>query len=366
MRKTSSRLADGRELIYFDDPDGSERPSRRPADRRDLAPTSTRSELRHDAVLDEWVTIASHRQGRTHLPPADECPLCPSRGGRATEIPADDYDVVVFENRFPSFAGTMHPAAGATEPSAELLVRRPGDGRCEVVCFTADHDASFAELTPTRVRTVIDAWADRTAALGELPGVEQVVPFENRGEEIGVTLRHPHGQVYGYPFVTPHTRRMLDAARRHRERTGRDLHADLLAAERASGERVVVAGERWTALVPFAARWPIEVRLYPHRKLADLTGLDDAERRELATVYLDLLRRLDALYDEQLPYVSAWHQAPVRVDRDLAYLHLQVFSIRRAPGKLKYLAGSESGAGAWINDVRPEEMAARLREVGHR
>jgi UDPglucose--hexose-1-phosphate uridylyltransferase len=138
----------------------------------------------------------------------------------------------------------------------------------------------------------------------------------------------------------------------------------VLAAEQESGERVVVRGEHWTAFVPFAARWPLEVHLYPHRQVPDLPSLTDAERAELAGVYLDVLRRMEAVFDDTLPYVAAWHQAPVRIDRDLAYLHLQVFSIRRAAGKLKYLAGSEAAMGAFLHDVSPETAAKMLRDAG--
>ena len=351
--RTSARLADGREIIFFDRHGNG----RTVHDPRDLPPVSTASQLRHDPLLDEWVVMASHRQSRTHLPPTDQCPLCPSRDGRQTEIPTPDYDVVVFENRFPSLAtGAIDPGDGSP-----LVPRRPGTGRCEVVCFTSDHEASFASLDQAGARLVIDAWADRTAAMSALPDVEQVFCFENRGEEIGVTLSHPHGQIYGYPFVTPRTRRMLDSARTHRDRTRRNLFADVLAEERTAGVRVIASSEYWTAFVPAAARWPVEVHLYPHRQLPDLPALTEAERDDLAAVYLDLLRRLDALYDRPLPYIAAWHQAPVRADRDLAYLHLQVFSIRRAADKLKYLAGSESAMGAFITDVLPEDVAVRLR-----
>jgi len=355
------RLADGRELIYFDDTPGARR---RLDDPRDLPPATTLSELRFDAVLDEWVTVASHRQGRTHLPPTDECPLCPSREGRETEIPSDDYDVVVFENRFPSLAGTGEPAGYPGDDA--LFATRPGHGRCEVVCFTSDHDAAFGSLPPSRVRTVLEAWIDRSVTLAALPGVEQVFCFENRGEEIGVTLRHPHGQIYAYPFVTPRTRRMLDSARRYADATGgNNLFAALLAAEQQAEERVVLRAEHWTAFVPAAARWPVEVHLYPHERVPDLAGLDDAARDEFPSVYLDLLQRLDGLYGMPMPYISAWHQAPVS-GRDHGYLHLQLFSIRRAPEKLKYLAGSESAMGAFINDVTPEQIAENLRAAGTR
>lgn len=355
--RTTTSLADGRDLFYFDEQPGRGEP--RP-DSRDLPAVSSMSELRNDPLLREWVIVAGHRQARTHRPPAQQCPLCPSAPGKPTEIPEGDYEVAVFENRFPSLAEDADGEAGNGHP---LSLHRPGRGRCEVVCFTSDHDTSFVSLSPSRVRTVVDAWADRTTELAAIPEVEQVFPFENRGEEIGVTLTHPHGQIYAYPFVTPRTERMLAAARSHRERTGGELFGDLLEHERLDGSRCVASGAHWTAYVPPAARWPYEVHVVPHRHVPDIAGLDDAERDDFALVYLDVLGRLDRLFDGPLPYIAAWHQAPVTRERDLIRCHLQVFSIRRAADKLKYLAGSESGMGVFINDITPEAAARTLREL---
>jgi UDPglucose--hexose-1-phosphate uridylyltransferase len=370
VRRTSTTLADGRELIYFDDsePYRSGARIRDVLDERPLDALPAAGTMRLDALTGEWVSIADHRQNRTFLPPADECPLCPSGAGTMpSEIPAHEYDVVVFENRFPSFA-SQSAASRCSEDS--LLAHAPALGRCEVVCFTSDHGASFSSLSAARARTVVDVWADRTRALSAMDGVEDVFCFENRGQEIGVTLHHPHGQIYAYPFVPARTASLLRAATEHHQRTGRLLGADLLAAEVKDGSRVVINGTHWTAYVPYAARWPVEVHLVPNRDVPDLVALGDAERDELAEVYLDLLRRLDRYYEGPdgspiaMPYIAGWHQAPVHQGRDASRLHLQVMSVLRAPGRLKYLAGSESGVGAWVNDVAPEAVAARLREVG--
>ena len=379
VRRTSTTLADGRELIYFDDsePYLSDARNRDVVDERPLGgDRPTAGTIRLDALTGDWVSIADHRQNRTFLPPTDECPLCPSGGGTTpSEIPAHEYDVVVFENRFPSFASVPITTATATGSNAAgpsgnpLLASSPALGRCEVVCFTSDHDARFSSLSLTRARTVVDVWADRTSELSAMDAVEHVFPFENCGEEIGVTLHHPHGQIYAYPFVPARTASMLRQAAEHHQRTGRLLGADLLAAELDAGSRVVIRGTAWTAYVPYAARWPVEVHLVPNRDVPDLVALDSDERDELAEVYLDLLRRLDRYYQGPdgspitLPYIAGWHQAPVRQGRDVSRLHLQVMSVLRAPGRLKYLAGSESGVGAWINDVSPEAVAARLREM---
>ena len=369
VRRTENELADGRRIIYFDDrePYVSLTAYRDAKDTRDLPQAERSGTMRLDALTGEWVAVAAHRLTRTHLPAAHECPLCPTRDPAfPTEVPDDDYDVVVFENRFPSFSSRPGPVPpGGVVDGEPLWPARPAVGRCEVVCFSSDHGASFAGLDDDRARTVVEAWADRTAALSQLDGVEQVFCFENRGEEIGVTLHHPHGQIYAYPFVTPRTEALLAQSERHLRSTGSSLLRDVLDAERKAGSRLVLEGAQWSAYVPAAVRWPVEIHLAPHRDVPDLAALDGAERDELARVYLELLRRLDRFYDgvARLPYIAGWHQAPVHDRRELGRLHLQVFSVLRAPGKLKYLAGSESGLGAWVNDTTPERIAERLREV---
>jgi UDPglucose--hexose-1-phosphate uridylyltransferase len=350
VKKTSTRLADGRELIYYDSRDDTVRDA---VDRRPLDRTVTTSEVRRDPLLGDAVAIASHRQGRTYHPPADECPPCPSEGDRLSEIPDSSYDVAVFENRFPSLAGDS--------------------GRCEVVCFTSDHGASFADLTEEQAGLVLDAWTDRTAELSHLPSVEQVFCFENRGAEIGVTLGHPHGQIYAYPFTTPRTALMLRSLAAHKEGTGGENLFDAVLEKELAGERIVLETEHWVAFVPYAAHWPYEVHLYPRRRVPDLLGLDEGARTEFPQVYLELLRRFDRIFGEgepRTPYISAWHQAPFGtleefdgVVREDFALHLELFTIRRTSGKLKFLAGSESGMSVFINDVPPEAAAQRLREV---
>jgi UDPglucose--hexose-1-phosphate uridylyltransferase len=234
------------------------------------------------------------------------------------------------------------------------------------VSFTPDHTGSFSGLSGERSRTVIEAWAQRTAALSAMAGVKQVFPFENRGADIGVTLHHPHGQIYAYPYITPRAGTLGAAARKYYDaQDGRDtLTGSLLRAEREDGSRMVLEGTHFSAYVPFAARWPLEIHLVPHRRVPDLAALGGEEKDELAHVYLDLLKRVDALYPTPTPYISAWHQAPLDdFLRPAGYLHLQLTSPRRAADKLKYLAGSEAAMGAFINDTTPEIVAERLRSV---
>ncbi|WP_309128422.1 galactose-1-phosphate uridylyltransferase [Microbacterium sp.] len=385
VTKRSDLLADGRELFYYDDPGTSLGPERS-VDARALDPRPESATMRQDVLSGDWITFATKRQNRVMLPSADADPLAPQTPSNPSEIPSR-YDVAVFENRSPSFGPALAEATGGA-PAASDAPRGLGDlahlglgrtrtsiGRCEVVCFSPDHSGSFGTQSVTRARTVIEAWADRTAALSALPGIEQVFPFENRGEAIGVTLPHPHGQIYAYPYVTPRTQRLLESI----DRTAPDLFARVLAFEQAS-ERVVLSGEHWTAFVPFAARWPLEVQLMPHRHVPDIAALSDAERDELAPLYLRLLRGVDALYQPErsapaaegslevpalaagpTPYIAAWHQAPVHVGRDTVRLRLELTSPRRAADKLKFLAGSESAMHAWTAEILPETAAERLR-----
>ncbi|WP_179560091.1 galactose-1-phosphate uridylyltransferase [Microbacterium sp. AK009] len=368
VTKRPTRLADGRELIYFDDPDTTLGPERS-VDARALDPRPETATMRLDVLTGDWISVAASRQNRAFLPPAELDPLAPQTPTNPSEIPSR-YDVAVFENRSPSFGPALRTARDDAPAAADppqglddlddlaLGRTRTSVGRCEVVCFSPAHEGSFGTQTPIRARTVIEAWADRTAALSALPGIEQVFPFENRGEAIGVTLAHPHGQIYAYPYVTPRTQQLL----RSLDKAGPDLFSRILDSERASG-RVILSGEHWTAFVPFAARWPIEVHLLPHRHVADFAETSSDERDELAPLYLRLLRGIDALYDSPTPYIAAWHQAPVHVARDSARLHLQLTSPRRAADKLKFLAGSEAAMGAWIGDIPPESAAERLRDA---
>lgn len=357
---TPTRLSDGRELIYFDDPGSAPRtPS---PDARGLAGPAVPGHLRYDELSGDWVAVAAHRQSRTHLPPADQCPLCPTTPANASEIPDADYDVVVFENRFPS----LGPGTAELPASLPWGQTTPAVGRCEVVSFTSSHTGSFAGLPYERARTVVEAWAHRTAALSSLPGVRQVFPFENRGADIGVTLHHPHGQIYAYPYVAPRAAQLAAMARRfYDDADGRTtLLGTLLDRERTAGERVVLEGDHFTAFVPFAARWPLEVHLVPHRHVPDFTSLTGEEKDELASSYLSLLMAVDALYPTPTPYIAAWNQAPLdALLRPASRFHLQLTSPRRAADKLKFLAGSEAAMGAFINDTTAEHVAERLRDA---
>jgi UDPglucose--hexose-1-phosphate uridylyltransferase len=320
------------------------------------------NQLRWDPTLEEWVAYASHRQDRTFLPPAEYCPLCPTKpGGFPTEVPRESYDIVVFENKFPS----LNPdAPEPEEPGSELTPTAPGRGVCEVVLYSDEHNATLAGMTEERIRNLIEVWADRYEELGSLDYVNYVFIFENKGEAIGVTLHHPHGQIYAYPFVPPRPKKELEAAKRYRdENDGRCLHCDLLAGEREDDRRTVIEGEHFTAFVPFYSHFPYEAHVYAHRCAPSIADLTDEEWRDLARLLKRLLMGYDALFDFSLPYMMVMHQAPTDGDdhEGIAHFHIEFYPPNRTADKLKYLAGSETGAGAYIVDALPEETARTLR-----
>ncbi len=359
IRKINSRLSDGRDIVYFDDANSTLAETRL-EDRREPVARPQLAELRHDPLTNEWISVAAHRHTRAFLPPANQCPLCPTTENNLSEVP-DLFDVVVFENKNPSF-GFQESSLSAEEIDNSLKLplgtKRESIGRCEVVVYSPMHEGSLGDMPVARVRTVIEALADRTRTLEQLPRVKQVFPFENRGQEIGVTLHHPHGQIYAYPFVTPKTSNLLKQI----DRFGVNLFQEILDFEKNS-ERVLIAGDHFTAYVPFAARWPMELHLLPHRQVGSLAELDSEEKDELASIYSRIISMMETVYETPTPYISAWHQAPRVSGGEAVRLQLQITSPRRAADKLKYMAGSESAMGSFIADIPAESIANQLREA---
>ncbi len=320
------------------------------------------SELRWNPLLEEWVVTATHRQDRTFRPAVDYCPLCPTSDPRyPTEVPAPCYEVVVFENKFPSF---RREPETPTVSSTELLLAAPSRGICEVVLYTDDHDATFAELPLERIEGLVDVWADRYEELGSREFVDYVLIFENKGEIVGVTLDHPHGQIYAFPFIPPRVGKELEASSKHMAATGRCIFCDLMAEELRDGRRLISETRDFVAFVPFFARYPYEVHVMPRAHVASLSDLDAGGRRGLARILKDVTAGYDSLFGFSFPYMMIIHQAPTDGGTYNHYhLHVEFYPPHRTRDKIKYLAGCESGAGTFINDSLPEEKAAELREA---
>jgi UDPglucose--hexose-1-phosphate uridylyltransferase len=299
------------------------------------------SVLRFNELRGEEVVYAIHRQDRTFLPDREHCPLDPTRpGGPQTEIPFPAFEIAVFDNRFPAF--------------------EPPGGAAEVIVYTDRHDGSFATLSDSRAEALMWVWRHRYEELGAREDVDYVMIFENRGVEVGVTLHHPHGQVYGYPFVPPVLERELAAD----ERLGGCASCELLRRELHDRERVLFEGDRVVAYVPFASRWAYEAHVVLRGHRASLHDCDGADLRELAVALQTLVRGYDALFERPFPYVMVVHQAPTIGGRESGgHVHVEFYPPLRTRDKLKFLAGSEQGAGTFISDTLPEETAVALREA---
>ena len=358
VTRTDLVMADGRTIRYYD----TEGQVRNAKDQRAPEEQPGIGELRLDPLVNEWVVMAAHRQGRVFLPPKELCPLCPTSGDLLTEIPDSNYEVVVFDNRSPSM---RDPQGDWAIPDLVGTETDPGTaaGKCEVISFTDNHNCSFAELTQQRVRVLLEAWSDRVRDLSKEPYIHHIAPFENRGEEVGVTLSHPHSQIYAYSYLPPRVQKMLAVAQLHFENTGRVLFDDVVARELKDSDRVIAKNADWVAFVPYAARYPFEIHVAPLNPVADLAELSTSQSDSFPEIALEVMRRLDGVFGIEMAYIATWHQAPVREGRDLLRLHWQITSVRRAPGKLKYLAGSESAMGAFIMDLKPEQSAGQLRDV---
>lgn len=320
------------------------------------------SELRWNPLLGEWTVTATHRQDRTFFPPPGYCPLDPTApDGFPTEVAEPDYDIVVFENKFPSFQA--HPPQPAIEGS-ELYPVRPAQGVCEVVVYTPEHDSSLAQQPASQIYKLMRVWQDRFRDLDRHDFIEYVFIFENKGEAVGVTLPHPHGQIYAYPFVPPRMARKVERCRAHREETDENLIASILKKEKTDARRIVAENESFTALIPFFARYPYELHIYPNRHAAALTDFSLTELRDLAAIFKQVLRAFDELFKASFPYIMAMNNRPSDgADYSFFDFHIEFYPPLRTATKLKFLAGSEAGAGLFINDTLPEEKAAELRRL---
>ena len=318
--------------------------------------------LRWHPLRGEWVTYAAYRQGRTFLPPPEYNPLAVTTApANPTELPDAPWDVAVFDNRFPSLAPVL---PGAAEPPALIVPSAPAAGQCEVVVFAKDPEGSLGALPLPHIELLLQVWADRTRVVGQREGIAYVLPFENRGAEVGVTLHHPHGQIYAYPVLPPVPARMQQQALAHWEQSGRGLLAEHIQAELRDGRRVLYQGPHAAAFVPVCARYPYEVWIAPIEPVRDFTRLSDAQRADLARALKTVLLKYDGLWQRPFPYLMAWYQAPTDGEPHPEWhLHAQIYPPYRTRDRLKYLAGTEIAAGFFAMDALPEDKAAELQQV---
>lgn len=322
-------------------------------------PVRANPHFRWHPLRGEWVAYASHRQGRTFMPPPEYNPLAPTRDPQfPTEMPQGQYDVAVFENRFPSMTLAAH------DPPSAIVETLPADGACEVVVFTQDPQAPLSSLPLDHLDLLLQVWSDRTRVIGSNPHMQYVLPFENKGVEVGVTLHHPHGQIYAYPFVPPVPARMHASQSDYYQAHQRGLLQDLIQQEIQDDQRIVYRDEWAIAWVPVCARYPYEVWVAPIQPVASLIDLKPEQRRSLAKALKTVTLKYDGLWNRPFPYLMAWFQAPTDGQPHPEWhFHAEFYPPYRTPDKLKYLAGTELAAGMFASDALPEEKAKELQAV---
>jgi UDPglucose--hexose-1-phosphate uridylyltransferase len=319
------------------------------------------SQLRWHPLRQEWVCYSAHRQGRTFKPPANYCPLCPMAiGEHPTEVPLADFEIAVFENRFaafslqspplalldsePKFAWKTQAAIGSTIESAI--------GQCEVVVYSAEHQASLGSLSQERRELLVQVWRDRYLKLLSQTAIQFVMPFENRGEEVGVTLHHPHGQIYAFSYVPPVVETM-------RQGFAKDPVLQVLRQKQADRYDVLRDGEV-VAFVPPFMRYPYELWVTTESFQPGLWTYSDAMVRSLASVLGQVAQCYDALFQRPMPYIMVLYAAPKGAESYFQF-HIQFLPFLRSGDRLKYVAGCETGAGTFLADILPEDTVEQLR-----
>jgi UDPglucose--hexose-1-phosphate uridylyltransferase len=317
-------------------------------------------ELRWHALLNQWVVVSTHRQGRPQMPAA-WCPFCPGSG----KVPAE-YDVYLYPNDFSAFApdaAPFHPHATAST-SENLFDTTGPQGACDVVLYSSNHTLAPSRLTVENWRKVVALWTERSRQLLERPEIASICIFENCGEFIGVTMPHPHGQIYAMPFVPPIMRTEVNSSAQYSSlHDGACLFCDLLEKERNARVRIVTENDSFVAFVPFAARFPAELLIYARRHVRYLTEMTDDESRHLAELISNVRRKYDNLYGFQLPLMMLVKQSPLREHATPYHFHVQFLPLQRSATKHKYLASIETGFGTFLADTSPEDMAAQLRKT---
>jgi len=313
------------------------------------------SELRWHPILSEWVAVAANRQDRPQMP-KDYCPFDPGSG----KVP-DHYDVLLYPNDFPAFSPEYKPFDASH--AGDLFGVTGARGACDVVIYSPDHNMLPSQLSAEQWRKVVDLWTSRSEELWRNPDIALVYIFENTGVAIGVTMPHPHGQIYSFPFIPPYVEQELKSAADYYGARKECVYCNVLEGEKADGRRMVSENEHFSAFVPFAARFPLEIQIYARRHAPKLADLSDEEKTGLAQLLHIVRRKYDALYKMQLPLMMVVRQSPVRGEHPEFHFHIEFFPIQRSATKLKYLAGVETGAGTFLADTVPEARAAELRDV---
>ena len=314
------------------------------------------AELRYNPLTKDWVMIASHRQNRPQMP-KDWCPFCPGSG----KVP-DHFTVHKYDNDFPALS--QNPPV-PDDVATELYQTREAYGKCEVILYSPEHTVTLPELSIPHIRELVDLWTERFEELRKDEKIKYIFIFENRGDVVGVTMPHPHGQIYGYSYIPKKLEVEIESAKEHKEKNGTCLFCDILKTELDVKDRIVIENEDFVTFLPFFTDYPYGVYIMAKEHLQNLSQLNDRQKDNLAKILKETAGMLDNLFDYPFPYMMCMHQEPVNSGdfSDCFHFHIEFFPPMRAADKQKFNASSETGAWAACNPTAPEEKADELRQA---
>ena len=313
------------------------------------------AELRYNPVTREWIMIASHRQSRPNMPEG-YCPFCPGSG----KVPDSGYTTFIYPNDFPALS--QNPPAPDDVASGPFQAR-PAYGVCEVLLYSDCHTATLGGLSDDHIRSLAEMWRDCFNRIASDEKIKYVYIFENRGEAVGVTMPHPHGQVYGYSYIPKKLEEEAASASEYFIENGRNLYLDLLEGEKKDGRRIVFENRYFTAYVPFFSQVAYGLHVMANRRVPHLGLMSAEELYALGETVRECAGMYDCLFDKKFPYMMCMHNAPVNSGNFEEYwqFHVEFIPPMRTSDTQQFFASSETGAGAWCNPTSPEEKSSELR-----
>ncbi len=315
-------------------------------------------ELRWNPLLGTYTMVAANRQARPHLPKGD-CPFCPGSG----KVP-DNYDVLAYDNDFPALS--LSPPD--IMPHDGLYSNKKAFGKCEVILYTPDHNSCMSQLSEEKIKKVIELLAERTRALSQNPKIKYIFPFENRGKEVGVTMHHPHGQLYAYSFIPLKIKTELDNCKAYYTEKGANLFDDMNSEELAFGKRMVYQNDSFLGYIPYFTDYPYGIFIVARNNRGKLTELNDVETADLSDILKKVTQGLDGIFNKPMPYMMCFHQSPANSEEyentnNYYRFHIEFYPALREKDKIKWYASSEMGAWAALNPLTVEDCAAELKSI---
>lgn len=318
------------------------------------------AELRYNPIAKDWIMVASHRQARPHMP-ENWCPFCPGSG----RVPGEGFPVLRYPNDFPALSQTP---SEPDDVATGLFQVKPAYGKCEVLLYSDQHTVTLGELSNEHVHKLAALWKECFLEFSADEKIKYVYIFENRGKVVGVTMPHPHGQIYGYSYIPQKLAQEAESSTEYYKEEGRNLFCDLLAEEKRVGKRILFENEHFTVYVPFFSQVTYGIHVTANRQVPHIAAMTEAELNCLGETIRDCAGMYDSLFDSVFPYMMCMHNAPVNSgDFDESWqFHVEFVPPMRAADRQQFFASSETGAGAWCNPTSPEEKSAELREAYQR